>query len=97
MISGYETTGDYDIIAVGKIADIDEMNDQIKTMLEDAEIRDSNTSVVLDAVKDGQQFESIPTTTSNYAIESNWTVIATYSVGCPIRNRSYFFALVLRG
>jgi len=54
MISGYETTGDYDIIAVGKIADIDEMNDQIKTMLEDAEIRDSNTSVVLDAVKDGQ-------------------------------------------
>lgn len=57
MISVYEITGDYDIIAVGKFADTDEMNDQIKTMLEDVDIRESNTSVVLDAVKDGQQFE----------------------------------------
>ena len=57
MISVYETTGDYDIIAIGKFADTDGMNDQIKNLLEDVDIRESNTSVVLNAVKDGDQFE----------------------------------------
>ena len=57
MISVYETTGDYDIIAIGKFADTDGMNDQIKDLLEDVDIRESNTSVVLNAVKDGDQFE----------------------------------------
>jgi len=57
MISVYETTGDYDIIAIGKFADTDGMNDQIKDLLEDVDIRESNTSVVLNAVKDGEQFE----------------------------------------
>ena len=57
MISVYETTGDYDIIAIGKFADTDGMNDQIKDLLEDVDIRESNTSVVLNAVKDGEQFD----------------------------------------
>jgi len=33
------------------------MNDQIKSLLEDVDIRESNTSVVLNAVKDNEQFE----------------------------------------
>jgi DNA-binding Lrp family transcriptional regulator len=57
MISVYEVTGDYDVIAVGKFKDTDGMNDQIKRLLTDADIRESNTSVVLNAVVESEQFE----------------------------------------
>jgi DNA-binding Lrp family transcriptional regulator len=57
MISVYEVTGDYDVIAIGKFKDTDGMNEQIKTLLTDADIRESNTSVVLNGVAENQQFE----------------------------------------
>jgi DNA-binding Lrp family transcriptional regulator len=57
MISVYEVTGDYDIIAIGKFQDTDGMNRQIKALLTDADIRESNTSVVLNAVVENEQFE----------------------------------------
>jgi len=57
MISVYEVTGDYDVIAIGKFPDTDGMNDQIKTLLTDANIRESNTSVVLNAAVENKQFE----------------------------------------
>ncbi|WP_135853518.1 HTH-type transcriptional regulator Lrp [Halorussus salinus] len=57
MISVYEVTGDYDIIAVGKFADTDGMNRGIKTLLNDPDIKESNTSVVLNAASEHQQFE----------------------------------------
>jgi DNA-binding Lrp family transcriptional regulator len=57
MISVYEVTGDYDIIAIGKFKDTDGMNQQIKALLTDADIRESNTSVVLNAVVENEQFE----------------------------------------
>ncbi|WP_152039697.1 HTH-type transcriptional regulator Lrp [Salinigranum salinum] len=57
MISVYEVTGDYDIIAIGKFKDTDGMNRQIKELLTDVDIRESNTSVVLNAVVENQQFE----------------------------------------
>jgi DNA-binding Lrp family transcriptional regulator len=57
MISVYEVTGDYDIIAIGKFKDTDGMNRQIKALLTDADIRESNTSVVLNAVVENEQFE----------------------------------------
>lgn len=53
MISVYEVTGDYDIIAIGKFRDTDGMNTQIKKLLTDTDIRESNTSVVLNAVTFG--------------------------------------------
>ncbi|QCC50731.1 HTH-type transcriptional regulator Lrp [Halapricum salinum] len=56
MVSVYEVTGDYDIIAVGKFLDTDDMNKQIKNMLTDPEINESNTSVVLNAAKEHEQF-----------------------------------------
>jgi DNA-binding Lrp family transcriptional regulator len=56
MISVYEVTGDYDIIAIGKFTDTDGMNNQIKQLLTDADIRESNTSVVLNAVVENEQF-----------------------------------------
>jgi len=56
MISVYEVTGDYDIIAIGKFADTDGMNDQIKELLTEPDINESNTSVVLNAAKEHEQF-----------------------------------------
>jgi len=57
MVSVYEVTGDYDVIAIGKFVDTDGMNEQIKTLLTDADIRESNTSVVLNAVVENKQFD----------------------------------------
>jgi len=56
MISVYEVTGDYDIIAIGKFEDTDGMNEQIKELLVDPEIKESNTSVVLNAASEHEQF-----------------------------------------
>jgi len=57
MVSVYEVTGDHDIIAVGKFEDTDDMNDEIKRLLNDPEIKESNTSVVLNAAKEHEQFD----------------------------------------
>lgn len=57
MVSVYEVTGDYDVIAVGKFHDTDGMNDAIKDLLADADIRETNTSVVLNRVVENRQFE----------------------------------------
>ncbi|WP_121741362.1 HTH-type transcriptional regulator Lrp [Natronorubrum halophilum] len=57
MISVYEVTGDYDVIAIGKFKDTDGMNDQIKQLLTDPDIKASNTSVVLNSVSENEQFE----------------------------------------
>ena len=57
MVSVYEVTGDHDIVAVGKFADTDDMNDAIKTLLNNPDIKESNTSVVLNAAKGHEQFE----------------------------------------
>lgn len=57
MVSVYEVTGDYDIIAIGKFTDTDGMNEQIKALLVDPDIKESNTSVVLHAACEQRQFE----------------------------------------
>ncbi len=57
MVSVYEVTGDHDIIAIGKFSDTDDMNEEIKRLLNDPEIMESNTSVVLNAAKEHEQFD----------------------------------------
>jgi DNA-binding Lrp family transcriptional regulator len=57
MLSVYEVTGDYDVIAIGKFKDTDEMNDQIKALITDPDITQSNTSIVLNSVAEIKQFE----------------------------------------
>jgi DNA-binding Lrp family transcriptional regulator len=57
MVSVYETTGDYDVIAVGKFIDTDHMNEQIKRVLSNTDINESNTSVVLNIVTEDRSFE----------------------------------------
>ena len=56
MVTVYEVTGDHDIIAVGKFTDTDHMNAQIKELLIDPDINESNTSVVLNSVIEHEQF-----------------------------------------
>ena len=56
MVSVYEVTGDHDVIAIGKFKDTDAMNDQIKELLVDPDIKESNTSVVLNTVLENEQF-----------------------------------------
>ena len=56
MTSVYEITGDHDIVALGKFTDTDHMNDQIKELLTDPDIKESNTSVVLNSVVEHEQF-----------------------------------------
>ncbi|WP_408957905.1 HTH-type transcriptional regulator Lrp [Natrinema sp. 74] len=57
MISVYEVTGDYDVIAIGKFTDTDDMNEQIKSLITDPDINQSNTSIVLNTVSEHNQFE----------------------------------------
>jgi DNA-binding Lrp family transcriptional regulator len=57
MVSVYEVTGDHDIFAIGKFTDTDHMNEQIKELLIDPDIKESNTSVVLNTVTENEQFD----------------------------------------
>ena len=57
MVSVYEVTGDHDLIAIGKFTDTDHMNEQIKELLIDPDINESNTSVVLNTVVEHEQFD----------------------------------------
>ncbi|MFD1513230.1 HTH-type transcriptional regulator Lrp [Halomarina rubra] len=56
MVSVYEVTGDHDIVAIGKFRDTDDMNRQIKELLHDTNVKESNTSVVLNTVSEHEQF-----------------------------------------
>ena len=53
----YEVTGDFDIIAIGKFQDTEEMNDTIKKLLNSPMVRETNTNVVLSTVKEGEDIE----------------------------------------
>lgn len=55
MISVYEVTGDFDIIAIGKYRDTDDMNDQIKELLGHEAIIETNTSIVLNRIAEHDQ------------------------------------------
>lgn len=56
MISVYEVTGDHDVIAIAKFKNTDGMNRQIKNLLNDVNINETNTSVVLNTVCEHEQF-----------------------------------------
>lgn len=56
MVSVYEVTGDHDVIAIAKFRDTDGMNDQIKGLLNDVNVNETNTSVVLNTICEHEQF-----------------------------------------
>jgi DNA-binding Lrp family transcriptional regulator len=57
FVSVYETTGEYDVVAIGKFRNTDEMNNYVKNLLEDEAVTQSNTSVVLNTVNENEQFD----------------------------------------
>ncbi len=57
FLNVYEVTGDFDVIAVGKFKDTEEMNDTIKDLLNSPMVRETNTNVVLSTVKEGGDVE----------------------------------------
>lgn len=48
----YETTGEFDVMVIGRFANESEMNREIKSMLAMPGIEGTNTSIVLDAPKE---------------------------------------------
>lgn len=56
FVGVYEVTGEYDVVLIGKFWDTDDMNSHIKRLLADPNIKESSTSVVLNAVRDHEQF-----------------------------------------
>lgn len=59
IISIYEVTGKFDLLAIGKYTDTVSMNEQIKSILTDTTIRAGNTSIVLDTVLEGKPVDLI--------------------------------------
>jgi len=47
LISVYETTGDFDVVAIGKFKDTEGMNREIKRLLSNPYVEGTNTAVVL--------------------------------------------------
>ena len=57
LISVHQTTGEYDLHAVGKYEDTDDLNDHVKELLSHDAVEDANTSVVLSTEKEHDQFQ----------------------------------------
>lgn len=55
----YEITGEFDILAIGKFRDQESMNKEIKKLLNNPAIEETNTSVVLQVVKEESEIELI--------------------------------------
>lgn len=56
LLAVYEVTGSHDIVAVGKFQDTDEMNAYIKRLVTDEHVRSVSTAIVLNAVREHEQF-----------------------------------------
>ena len=57
FINVYEVTGDFDIMATGKFQDTEDMNDTIKSLLNNPKVRETNTNVVLSTVKENEDIK----------------------------------------
>lgn len=55
----YEITGEFDILVIGKFRDQESMNKEIKKLLNNPAIEETNTSVVLQEVKEESEIELI--------------------------------------
>jgi DNA-binding Lrp family transcriptional regulator len=56
LLAVYEVTGSHDIVAIGKFQDTDEMNAYIKRLVTDEYVRSVSTAIVLNAVREHEQF-----------------------------------------
>ena len=56
MVGVYEVTGSHDVIAIGKFESTDSLNTEIKDLLTDPQVTATNTNVVLETVREYEQF-----------------------------------------
>jgi DNA-binding Lrp family transcriptional regulator len=56
LLAVYEVTGSHDVVAIGKFQDTDEMNAYIKRLVTDEHVRSVSTAIVLNAVREHEQF-----------------------------------------
>lgn len=56
FLSVYVVTGDYDLTLLGRFETTGDMNRHIKRLLDDPAVRETNTSLVLDTVRDYEPF-----------------------------------------
>ena len=56
MTAVYEVTGSHDIVAIGKFTDTKALNAHIKELLTDEDIKTASTAVVLNTVREYEQF-----------------------------------------
>ncbi len=61
IVALYDTTGEFDIIAIARFRDIDELDHFIKSVLKNPKVKKTITSVVLRVVK--ENYPGIPTIT----------------------------------
>lgn len=59
IMSIYEVTGEFDVLAIGKYTDTIAMNEQIKSILTDSVVQAGNTSIVLDVVAEHEPLDLI--------------------------------------
>lgn len=57
LIGVYEVTGEFDVVLVGKYTDTDDVNRHLTRFLADPAIKESDTHVVLDAIREYGQFK----------------------------------------
>lgn len=57
LVYVYEVTGDFDVVAIGKYRNTEEMNDMIKKLLNSPSVKETNTNVVLSTVKEDEDIE----------------------------------------
>lgn len=53
----YEVTGDFDLIAIGKFKNTEDMNETIKELLSHENIIETNTNVTLSTIKEGEEIK----------------------------------------
>lgn len=60
IIAVYEVTGRFDVVAIGKYTDADEMTEQVRWLLSDSAVRVADTSLVLDVVREYEPLSIAP-------------------------------------
>ena len=56
FVTVYEVTGQYDVVVVGKFTTTEQMDTELKRLLADSSVREANSSVALNVVREHEQF-----------------------------------------
>jgi len=57
IVSVYETIGDYDVLAIGKFTDIDDMTEQVRAINGDSNINQANTNIAHNIIVENKSLD----------------------------------------